>query len=219
MPNEVRLDARRRTVLGKKVKQLRHQGVLPGNIYGHGRESVPVQLDAHDMDRALKTHGPAQLYRLVLAPDGVEDTALVRHIERDPVSHAMQHIDFLHVEMSEPITAKIPIRLLGDAPVVTQQDGILVHVMDAVEVEALPSDLPDFVEVDVSDMQLMNETRYARDVKVPPRVTLLTPALEIVVTVTPPKVTPTESVMPESMTVETGEQPAPAEDEAPVAKE
>ena len=185
---QVTLNAQRRTVLGKQVKHLRRDGILPANIYGHQLDSQAIQVDAHEMDRALKSHGPTQLYKLVIAPDGHEDTVIVRHITRQPATNIIQHIDFFHVQMTEPMRAKVPIRLVGEAPAVRLHDGVLIQALDYAEVEALPADLPDALELDISDMSDLNTSRPASALKPPRKVTLLTPEDEIVVSIQAPRV-------------------------------
>lgn len=210
---QVTLNVQRRTVLGKQVKHLRRDGILPANVFGHQQESQAIQVDAHEMERALKTHGPTQLYKLVIAPDGHEDTVIVRHITRQPASNVIQHIDFFHVQMTEPMRAKVPIRLVGEAPAVRLHDGVLIQSLDYAEVEALPADLPDALELDVSDMSDLNTSRHASALKPPRNVTLLTPEDEIVLSIQAPRVvveeTPAEApeaAAPEGEAAEAPEQ-------------
>ncbi len=210
MPERATLKAEKRTILGKQVRQLRRQGVLPGNVFGNRQHaSVPVQVDAHEFDHMLKSHGRTTIYRLVISPDGGEDTVLVRHIEREPVTGAIQHIDFMHVEMNQPLRVRVPIHLTGVAPAIKEFDGILLHQLDSVEIEALPADLPEALELDVSGITELNSSLYVRDIPVPARVTLLTPEGEPVVTVMPPRVAVAEEEAPEVAAAE--EQPAQAE--------
>lgn len=185
---QVTLKAERRTILGKQVKHLRRDGILPANIYGHQQESLAIQVDAHEMDRALKTHGATQLYRLVIAPDGKQETVMVRHITRQPATNVMQHIDFLHVRMTEPMRAKVPIRIVGEAPAVRLHDGVLIQALDYAEVEALPAELPEAIELDISDIDELNTSRNAGALKVPRKVTLLTPEDEVVMSIQAPRV-------------------------------
>jgi len=185
---QVTLNAERRTVLGKHVRHLRREGILPANVYGHQKESVAVQVNAHDMERALKAHGPTTLYRLVIAPDGNEETVIVRHITRQPATNVIQHIDFFQVKMTEPMRAKVPVRLVGEAPAVKLRDGVLIQSLDMAEVEALPAELPEALELDISDMDELNSSRHASALKVPRKVTLVTPEDEIVVSIQAPRI-------------------------------
>ena len=189
MPSkQVTLHVERRTILGKKVRHLRQQGILPANVYGRDQDSIAVQINAHEMDRALKTHGAATLYRLVIAPDGSEEVVMVRHITRQPASNIMQHVDFFHVQMTELMRARVPVRLVGEAPAVKLHDGVLIQSLDYAEVEALPAELPDALELDISDMDELNTSRHASALKIPRKVTLVTPEDEIVVSIQAPRV-------------------------------
>ncbi|HEY1390945.1 MAG TPA: 50S ribosomal protein L25 [Ktedonobacterales bacterium] len=185
---QVTLNAERRTVLGKHVRHLRREGILPANIYGHQKESLPVQVNAHEIERMLKANGPTTLYRLVIAPEGKEETVIVRHITRQPATNIIQHIDFYHVKMTEPMRAKVPVRLVGEAPAVKLHDGVLIQSLDMAEVEALPAELPEALELDISDMDELNSSRHASALKVPRKVTLVTSEDEIVVSIQAPRV-------------------------------
>ncbi len=190
---QVTLKVERRTVLGKQVKHLRRDGILPANIYGHLQESQAVQVDTHEMERALKAHGATTLYRLVIAPEGSEETVMVRHITRQPATNVIQHIDFFHVQMSEPMRAKVPVRLVGEAPAVKLHDGVLIQLLDYAEVEALPAELPEALELDISDMTDLNTSRYASAIKIPQKVTLITPEDEVIISIQAPRVVAEEA--------------------------
>lgn len=198
MAQQVTFQAQRREVMGKAVKRLRRQGIVPANIYGHGRASVPIQLNTHDFERFLAAHAPTTVLRLTF--DGSRgDTAVVRHVQHEPATGAIQHIDFMHVEMSEPIRARIPVRLVGDAPAVKTADGLLLQVLDTVEVEALPARLPEAIDLDVSGLTELNALLHVSDLKAPPSVTILTDPEEVVAKIEPPRV-----VTPEEEAVTTG---------------
>lgn len=186
MPDQVTFAAQRRELMKKKVNRLRRQGVIPGNIYGRNRASVPVQVNAHDFERFLATHAATTVLRL--AVDGTSETAVVRHVQHNPRNGAIEHVDFLHIEMSEPIRVRVPIRLEGDAPALKVTDGIMLQLLDTVEVETLPGDLTDAIGLDVSDMEDLKATHYVRDLKVPSRVTVLTDPDEPVAKIEPPRI-------------------------------
>lgn len=187
MPEQVKFAVTPREVMGKKVRQLRRQGILPGNVFGHGRESRPIQFDATEFSRFLKGHGPTTLLALTLN-SGAAETAVVRHVQHDPRTNAIQHVDFMHVEMSEPIKVAIPIRLSGNAPAAKTLDGVVLQLLETLEVESLPGNLPDAVTLDISDMAELKETRFVRDLDVPSGVTVLADADEVVVKIEPPRI-------------------------------
>lgn len=211
MPEQVKFAVEPRQVMGKKVRQLRRRGVLPGNVFGHGRESRPIQFDAYEFSRFLKGHAPTTLLSLTV-DSGAAETAVVRHVQHDPRTNAIQHVDFMHVEMSEPIKVAIPIRLTGESPAVKNFDGVVLQLLETLEVEALPGNLPDAVVLDISGMAEMKETRYVRDLDVPSRVTVLTNADEPVIKIEPPRIV-VEEVAPAAAEApaegQTAETPAP----------
>lgn len=188
MPDQVTFPARKRDVMGKAVKRLRRQGLIPGNIYGHGRASVPIQLDAHEFELFLHRHAATTLLRLSLDGGGAPETALVRHVQHEPRTGAIQHVDFLHVELSEPIRARVPLRLEGESPAVRAGDGVLLHLMDAIEVEALPTNLPSALTLDVSGLAEVKAALHVRDITLPRGVKLLTDPDELVVKIDPARV-------------------------------
>lgn len=211
MPEHVRLAAQPRTVMGKKVRSLRRKGIVPGNIYGAHRESIPIQLDGHELKRAIETHGATTLFNLEI-PGAQSETVLIARVQHEPASGAMQHVDFVHVVMGQPLHARVPVHFIGDAPAVSQFDGILVHPNEVIEVEALPSQLPEALEVDMTRLTEIGQNISVGDLNVPSGITVLTDASEILVTVTAPKVS-----IPETPVVTEGEVPA-AGAETPAAE-
>jgi large subunit ribosomal protein L25 len=166
---------------------------LPANFFGGHADSLAIQVEALELERMLKTHGHTTLFRLSGLGKGKDGVALIRHVQRTPTGNTIQHVDFLKVNMSEPLKARIPIHVTGEAPAVRLHDGILMHPTDTVEVEALPSDLPEAVQVDVSQLTELNTSVLARDVKLPAKVKLLTDPAEPLVTITAPRVAPVEA--------------------------
>lgn len=200
MPDQVNLSAQRRTITGKKVRQLRREGKMPANLYGGKGDSVPIQVNTHELETLFKHHGPTTLYRLVISPDGLEQTALVRHVQREAVTGAIEHVDFLHVAMDHPIHARIPVRLTGEAPAVRSEGGVLLHPLDTIEVEALPADLPEHIDVDISGLTELNSSLALRDLKLPTRIKLLTSEEETVVSVAAPRTPTAEAEVPAELT-------------------
>ncbi|MGZ3636740.1 MAG: 50S ribosomal protein L25 [Ktedonobacterales bacterium] len=216
MPDQVTFPAQKRDVLGKAVKRLRRRGIIPGNIYGHNWASLPIQLNAHDFDLFLRRHTATTLLRLSLDGGGAPQTALIRHIQREPVTGNIQHIDFLHVTLSEAVKARIPVRLEGESPVVRNHDGLLLQLIDAVEVEARPTDLPTALTLDVSSLVEVKATLYVRDIRLPQGVKLLTDPDEPVVKIEPARVITEAVPAAEAAPTEgapTAEAAAPTEEE------
>lgn len=216
MPQQAAFAVERRDVIGKKVSRLRRSGIIPGNIYGHNRESIPIQFNAHDFKRFLHTHAATTLLALQL-DSGSPETAIIRHVQRDPRTNDIQHVDFFHLEMSEPIKLRVPIRIEGEAPAVKQFDGVLLQLLEYLEVEALPADLPEAVSVDITSMADLKDTRFVRDLRVPANVTVLTDADEAIVKIEPPRIAVEEAApaaAPEKAAAEEAATPEAATPEA-----
>lgn len=212
MPDQVTFAAQKRDVMGKAVKRLRRKGIIPGNIYGLGRPSVPIQFDAHDFELLVRKHSATTLLRLSLDGGGASESALVRHVQHEPRTGAIQHVDFLHVALSEPIKARVSLRLEGESPAVRSRDGLLLHLVDTVEVEALPANLPTALTLDISGMAEVKATLYVRDIQLPSNVKLLADPDEPVAKIEPARVIAEEPVAAEAApeaAEAAGEAPAP----------
>ena len=209
----VTLEAEPRTVLGKKVKLLRAQGLVPANVYGHGRESIPLQLPEKLVVQRVARASRSMLFSLVL--NGGEPTnVLVKEVQRHPTSGKVLHVDFYAVRMTEKLKATVPLHFVGEAPAVKQFDGTMLHNLTAVDVESLPADLPQAIEVDVSGLETLDDAIHARDLRVPTGVEVLTEADEVVAKVLPPTVIEEEVVEAEAEE-EAAEAAAEAEGEQP----
>ena len=185
MPQQIDLSAQPRTVTGKKVSQLRRSGIIPAVVYGHHRAATNIQVDERALHHTLMRAGMNRLINIQLGAEGV--TALVRDIQREPISQRVVHVDFLAVAMDEPITANVPIHLEGVAPAL-DQGGMLLQSLAEIEIRALPADLIAAVTVDVRVLKDFDAAIHVRDLPVPERVEVLTDGDELVAKVTPPLV-------------------------------
>jgi large subunit ribosomal protein L25 len=213
MAEQITLEIEPRSVLGKQVRQLRRAGILPANIYGHGRASRAVQVNSLEFRKLLNAHGGNRIIQLRL--NGAAEAALVRHIEREPKTGKIQHVDFMHVEMNEKLRARVTVHLVGEAPAVRSLNGVLLHLTDTVEVECLPSDLPDALEADITGLEELDVPVLVSDIKLPRNVTLLTDGAEQLAKV----VATRAEAAAEAATPEAAEAPAEAAAEAPEAAE
>ena len=181
------LRAQRRAVIGKKVRFLRRQGLLPASLYGPGVASLPLQLPAREADAVLRRATATTLLPLHV-DDGPARRVLVREVQRHPVSEQALHVDLFAISMTETTRAEVPLHFVGEAPAVTQLDGTLVRSLESVEVEALPTDLPARLDIDLSTIVDLHTVVHASDLVLPPGVILLTPLDAALVTVVPPRV-------------------------------
>jgi large subunit ribosomal protein L25 len=172
-----RLDARRRTIVGKQVRALRRQGLIPA-VYGTGIEPSPLELDGREASRMLARVSGSTLVDLVL--EGDTHNVLVREIQRDPIVQNIRHVDFLKVAMDVVIRTSVPVELVGEAPAVKTFGGILVSGVDEIEVEALPANLPNRMTVDLGSLLEIGQAITVGDLVVGEGVKLLTSRDELV---------------------------------------
>lgn len=182
---QVELTAEKRVVVGKQVKQLRRQGWVPGVVYGHDFEALPVQLDVRSLGRVLERAVGTHLINLRVAGQDEPLLALVREVQRDAITGQLLHVDFYRVRMTERLRTEIPLVLVGESPIVERNEGLLLQGIAAVEVECLPKDLVDAIHVDVSGLDRLDMTLHVRDLSVPSGIEILTDPDEMVVRVVP----------------------------------
>lgn len=201
MAEQTELEIRPREVMGKATKRLRKAGIIPANIFGHHENSQAVQIDAVAFDHLVRGHHATGLIALRQPGVSATQTALVRHVQHDPRSGKVIHVDFFRVSLTERITSKVPLHFVGEAPAVKLEGGVLLHLMDALEVECEAGDLVEFVEVDVTPLTEIDAIIHAEDITLPTGYTLLTDPKEGVA-----KVAATRAEIAE----EAAEAPAPA---------
>ncbi len=173
MADKVELEIAPREVMGKKTKRLRKTGIIPANITGHNEPSQAVQIDAVLFDRLRRAHHSTSLLTLKM-PDATVQTALIRHVEHAPKSGKIIHVDFSRVSLTERMTMRVPLNFVGESPAVKNDGGVLLHLVEALEVECLASDIVDNVDVDISSITEIDGMLHASDVKLPQGFTLVT---------------------------------------------
>lgn len=207
-----------RTTTGKAVRKLRREGILPASIYGRGVESVAVQLPYLEARDLMNAHGMNSLINLKLEGEAAMRPVVVRKIDQDPVSRQLRHVDFYQVDLKRKISGAVPVHFVGESPAVHELNGVMVHHSDSVEVEALPADMPEALEVSVEGLTELNAHLLVKDIVVPAGVTILTDPEHLLAAVTPPRLQAED----EAEVIE-GEQPAEAaaeaDGEAPAAEE
>jgi len=161
-----------REVTGKATKRLRKSGIIPANISGHKEESQAVQVEALAFEALRRAHAATSI--ITLSGSDRVQTALVRRVQRDPRSGKILHIDFSRVSLTERITMKVPLRFVGEAPGVKDEGGVLLHLLDTLEVECTASDIVDYIEVDISSLTEIDSMLHAEDAQLPANFTLIT---------------------------------------------
>jgi large subunit ribosomal protein L25 len=152
-----------RTITGKQVKSLRRQGQTPAVIYGRHVEPMLLQMDTRTFKKVLANAGASHLIRLTIEGRAEPELALVRQVQREPITGDFYHVDFLAVSMSDKIRLSVPVIIEGEAEPVTRGEGILLQTMNEIEIECLPGDLIEAVHVDVSGLTAVGMEIVVKD--------------------------------------------------------
>ena len=163
--NKYTLSAQPRTVLGRKVKTLRTQGMTPATVYGKNIKSTSVGIPTAEFLKVYKEAGESGLVELMLA--GQVKPVLIHNVQIDPVSDEVLHAELRQVDLKEKVTASVPLVFTGTSPLVEQKQGVLITVLDEVDVEALPADLPEKIEIDISGLTVLDQEITVGDLPVP----------------------------------------------------
>jgi large subunit ribosomal protein L25 len=178
---EVLINAEKRNVVGKQVKALRRQGILPGVIYGRHIEAFPIQMDAHNAALILDKLTASSL--ITIDVDGEKFSVLMRDRQRDVIFGDLLHVDFLVVSLTEKLRATIELKLVGEAPVADNPEVVVTQVLNDIEIEAFPQDLPEVIEVDISTLETVDDEITVADLDLGENIAILTDPDETIVSV------------------------------------
>ncbi len=167
------LEVLQREIKGKKVRFLRRGGLVPCNIYGHGLESQPVQVDVRKLGHVLARAGGTDLISIKMGGTASPGMVIIREVQRNPMTGEPIHVAFYQVNMSEKLKAEVPLVFIGDAPALKLKNVSLLHAMNTLQIEALPDDLPHKIEVDISSLALPEQSLHVKDLKVSAKITIL----------------------------------------------
>jgi large subunit ribosomal protein L25 len=170
--DKITLKADKRTIKGKKVKNLRKQGLLPANIYGKDIKSETIQMPIKEFDNVYKKAGETGLIDLVLNETKIP--VITHLVQIDPVSQEPLHVDFYKVNLKEKIKANVPLFVVNESPAVKDKVGVLLTLLTEVEVEALPAEIPDKISVDISSLKEIDQTIKVTDLKTEKGIAILT---------------------------------------------
>jgi large subunit ribosomal protein L25 len=177
-----------RQVLGKKVAQLRRAGLMPANIYGHGIDSMSVQVKSDDLEKTLKAATKNEVIDVKIVGEASARPVVIQRIQRNPLTSGPLHADFYQVSLREKMRADVPLILIGSSEAVSTYNGVLLQSLETVHIEALPLDIPARVEVDITPLQELEASIHVRDLPLPSNITLLTDLDVVVVKVAAPRV-------------------------------
>ena len=180
----IELEASKREVTGKKVRFIRREGSTPANMYGHGLDSVALQVDTKKLKQTLARAGKTDIISLKVASESAPVKVLIREVQKNPLTNDLLHVDFYQVKMTEKIKADIPLVFVGDAPALKIKNVSLLHIMDYLHIEALPDHLPHNLPVDISTLQNVDQAIFVKDIPLSEGITLLSDPEQIVIKVT-----------------------------------
>lgn len=173
-----KLAVEKRKVVGKKVKKLRKEGFLPANLYGKGVKSLSVQVPYKEFEKVYKDAGVTGIVDVEV--DGQIRPSLIHNVQQDYYNHKLLHADFFQINLKEKVKTTVKIITVGEPKAVSEKLGLLLQPLSVVEVEALPMDLPDKIEVNVEPLNTVNAQVTAGEIKVPAGVTILTDPSQVV---------------------------------------
>lgn len=169
----------KRDIKGRKSRKLRGQGLVPVVCYGPGEENVLASVAYQDVVNAMRSENVV----IETSGDIVGKQVLIQDIDRDPVSGALRHVDFLFINARQEVEHDVPIHAEGESPAVRLHNGQMVIALDRVEVRALPKDLPKSIAVDLSALTETGMHVTAGDVALPEGVTLVTDPESIIISI------------------------------------
>lgn len=176
------LDASVRTVIGKKVKNLRKQGLIPATVYGKGFEPVSVSVGERPFTNIYRRSGKTALIDLSIA--GRNASVFVQEVQRHPLNRNIIHVDFKAVDLKVVIQIEVPVTTVGESPIVARGDAMINFVLNSVMVEALPAELPQHIEIDVSILDEFDKTITAADIPAATGYKILTDPSEVLISLT-----------------------------------
>lgn len=217
MTESTAITAHARETVGKANRRLAAAGQIPAVLYGPNRETVALALDRHDFELMMSHHGAGStLVSLQIEGEKKPVNAVIREIQHSPIKGTILHVDFLAIRMDQKLQATVPFHFVGESPGV-KAGGVLMHSMREVMVEALPVDLPEALDVDVSGLEMGHAITVA-DLSAPEGVEIVDDPDGVICSVTVPTLEPVEEEVaeeaaePELIGEEAPEEEAPEED-------
>ena len=183
----VRLELQPRELLGKKVGRLRRAGIIPVHLYGPGIEPRSLQCAGPNLVKALAEAGASTPITVTIEGESATHMAFAREIQWDPRRDTVVHVDLLAADLSRPVTAQVPVTLVGQSPGAARSGGYVSQQLFDVQVSALPLEMPGQIEVDLSVLTDPNSDIRAGGINLPSSVALLTDPEELVARVEVPR--------------------------------
>ena len=186
--NEVQIELDPRELMGKKVGRLRRTGIVPVHLYGPGMEPRALQCQASRLIQVLATAGGATPIHITINGESGNHLAFAREIQWDPKRDDLLHVDLLAADVSRPVTAQVPINLIGESAGARNVSGTVLQQLRAVDIQALPLEMPALIEVDITVMEEADDVIRVSDLDIPGNATLLSDPEDLVVRIELPRV-------------------------------
>jgi large subunit ribosomal protein L25 len=216
---ELKIEAKKRDVLGKRNRFLRSQGITPAHLFGHSLESLSLQCDTTELKRIIAHAGTTRIISLKVTGEKEPKSVFVREIQRDALGKHLLHVDFYQVRKGEKMTMDVPIVLVGEAPAMKGKGRMLSRGITLLSIECLPEKVPPQIEVDISTLLELEQAIHVKDIILDPDITVHIDPEQLVVKVTEIiiKVEEEKPVAVEEVVAE-GEEKAEGAEEKPAAE-
>ena len=176
------LSVQKREKLGRGVKELRKQGLMPAELYGKGLANLHLSVPLKEFRKVYKNAGENTVVNVLL--DGEKHPVLIQDVSYNPVTDEMESADLYKIRMDKKLKVGVPVEFIGVAPAVKEKNGLFVKSLQEVEIEALPADIPHNFQVDVSKLMDIGQSIYVKDLNVPDGVKVLVSLETVMATVT-----------------------------------
>lgn len=186
MVRMIELQAKQRSILGKKIRSIRSQGETPAILYGGGEKNTPLFVSTKEFQRIFREAGESSIVTLHIEGSGTKNV-LIHDVARDPISGKPTHVDFYAVRMDKPIEATVPLVFEGEAEAVKALGGVLVKVLHELKMEVLPKDLPHEIVIDISVLRTFEDQVLVKHITLPTSAHVLVEGDQVVALVEPPR--------------------------------
>ncbi|MCK4518874.1 MAG: 50S ribosomal protein L25/general stress protein Ctc [Candidatus Omnitrophica bacterium] len=204
---EIKINAQVRETAGKEAsRRLRKEGLVPAVVYNKGKKSLALTISERDLIHALHTSaGGNVIIGLNIKKGGKAEnkTVIIKDLQHHPIKSSIIHIDFVEISLNQSITVKVPVHPIGEAIGIKQDGGILDHILWEVEIECLPGNIPERIDVVIDELGI-GDMIHIKDLKVKEGVKILNNPEDTVLAIEHPKI---EEEVPEEEEVKAGEEP------------
>jgi large subunit ribosomal protein L25 len=194
---ELKLNAVKRDVLGKRNRFLRRQGITPTHLFGHNIESQSLQCDTTELIKVVTSAGETRVISLKIEGERQPKNVFVKEIQRDAFGRKLLHVDFYQVKKGEKIQVAVPIVLVGESPAMKGKGRMLSHGINELNIECLPENVPPQIEVDISVLEELEQSLHVKDIVLDPEITVHADPEQLVVKVTEVQLKVEEEVVAE----------------------